>query len=247
MNNAETLKAVIEKYKLDEPVPAGVRAAMLQSRRDTLAFILRRGAMTAFFTTAVVSFFLWIKKFGISLSIAKSAVAVSAAMIIGAGAVTATTIYTAGRIMRTVSENKARSGLIQPVRETKTEETPAMEILHYNVAVQNVVIENDSGLKSSVYTSGIISELRRIKGAKGAINISSLDDYHVSDRILSVSIMKLEENRTFSGSRSVYRISAKVINPSNSHIIMHTSVTAESLEKIPESISTLAVKISGKL
>lgn len=247
MNRDDTLKAVIEKYKLSEPVPPDVRIAMEKSRRKNLTAILKKGIMPAFFISAVVTFFFWIKKFGISLTITKCAAAVSAAMIIGTGVVTAAGIYTAGKIISLVSDNKINTGNINSFPETKPGQSSAREVLHYGVAVQDVVMDNVSDTEISTYTTKMINELRKIKGAGIAININNLDAFHVSDRILSVSIMKLEEKKSFSGTRTIYRVSAKIINSTNSHILMHTSVTAENLEEIPDSLGVLSKRISDRI
>jgi len=252
MNTEKTLKAVIDKYKLSEPVPFDVRMAMEKSRKENLIKILKRDVHRAIFLSMVVSFFLWIKKFGISISIIKSAVAVSVALIIGAGIITVAGVYTTGKIIDYISDEKQKIEQVQDIKidsgsNEKTEESGAPEIISYAVAVSPVEMDNASYKLLSEYRNIMIRELRKIKGTKAAINLNSLDEYHLADKTLNISIIKLNEKSQGSGDESVYRISAKIISSTNSRVLMHTSETAAGENAISGSIQKLAAKLSAKL
>ncbi|HPS57093.1 MAG TPA: hypothetical protein PK514_03220 [Spirochaetota bacterium] len=242
MNNEELLGAVINKYKLDEPVPAGVRRSMEQSRNDNLVKILKQDAQHALFISAVVSFFLWIKKFGVSVSIVKSAAAVTAAIAIGAGAITAAGVYGTVKITGYLhGTNKDATGTVLTVaREEKVSAGP--EVITYSLAVSQVEMDDAAGNVLSGYTDTVIKELRRSSGPRAAVNFDMLDSFHKADRILSVSIIKLDEK-----SHSVFRISAKIISSTNSQVLKHVSETVSREDEIPDALRILAVKVSAGL
>ena len=252
MKTEEILKTVIDKYKLDDPVPFEARMVMEKSRKENLVRILKKETGGIIFISLVVSFFLWIKKFGISVSIAKSAVAVTAALIIGAGVITAAGVYTAGKIADYISDNNQKTEHIQNLKKDSGEsinpEVQAVpEIISYSVAVAPVEMDDVPDKLLSEYRNQMIHELRENKGVKAAVNSYSLDNYHTSDKTLQVSIIKLDEKSKASGAESVYRISAKIISTADSRVLMYSSVTADGESTIPDSIKKLAEKISAKL
>ncbi len=249
MNNEYILKSVIDKYKLSEPLPVSARISMEKSRKKNLVKILRKDARRALFITAVVSFFLWIKKFGVSISIVKSAVAVSAVLIIGAGVITFVGVYSINKLVHHISNETVK---IENTKSLKMESAgnPAavsQEILSYAMAVSPVEMDDVSDSLLSKYTNKIILELRNINGAQAAIKADKLDKYHLSDKILSISIIKLDEKSQTSGSdKSAFRISAKIVNTVNSRVLMYTSVIADGEDAIPDSLLKLAEKIPVK-
>lgn len=245
MNNEELLKAVIKKYELEDPVPSEVRLSMEKSRRESLSKILKRNAGTAVFTSAVVTFFMWTKKFGISFSIAKSAVAVTAAAAIGAGAVAAAGIYGTvkiGEYLLSPGVNSETGKLTEPNQQVTPGEDSdtSPQIATYTLAVSQVEMDNASGTVLSGYTDAVIRELRRINGPRAAVAFDMLDSYHRADRILSISIIKLDEK-----SRSFYRISAKIISSADSRVLKHISETVDTEGDVSGALRSLAVKVSS--
>jgi hypothetical protein len=250
MSASEILKAVIEKYELSEPVPQDVRISMIKSRKRNLILILNQDAKGGLFVSAVVSLFLWVKKLGISISIIKSAIAVSMALIIGAGLITAAGLYTAGMVVNYFADEKQtidRIDNVSTVPEEKPVSPVVQDILFYSVAVSMVEMEDAPDKLISDFTTKVISELRNIKGAKAAIDIKKLDKYHKADKILTISIIKLDEKTSSSDTGSIYRISAKIVNSNNSRVLMYSSTTAEDRNNIPDSLRKLAEKISVQL
>jgi len=248
MSSTELLKAVINKYELDEPVPTDARLAMEKSRRENLVTILKKDAGNIIFISAVVTFFLWIKKFGISLSIAKSAAVLTAAAIIGGSVITVAGVYTARKVIRHVSSEKYKvenPAAVNTVQEKKSDEA-TQEVLHYSVAVEPVEIDDPANRRHQEYTQKIIQKLRNIHGPKAALGINKLDQFHKADKILSVSIIRLKDKSDSDPSKSIYRVSAKIINYSNSQVLLHLSVIADGESSIPDSLSQLAEKISSK-
>lgn len=252
MNNEDILKSVIDKYKLDEPVPSDVRIAMESSKKESLISILKGDAERAIFISLTVSFFLWIKKFGISISIAKSAIAVAAALIIGAGTITAVSVYSTVLVLDYLSDNKQKIEKAEELKSVSGEKKEAetyqiQEITSFAAAVHRVDMDDVPDITLSEYRNLMIQALRSIKGSKAAIILENLDEYHISDKTLSISIIRLDEKSKTSGAGPVYRISAKIINASNSQVLMYSSVTADGESSIPDSIQKLAEKISVKL
>jgi len=250
MNASETLKSVINKYELSEPVPADVRMAMVKSRKENLIKIMKKESRRSLFITAVVTFFLWIKKFGLSISIAKSAAAVSAAFIISAAIITAAGIYTVNNIFHNISGESLK---IEITNDTKTGSDDNLsnelqpEILSYSMAVSQVEMDDVSAELLSKYRNLIIQELVNIKGTRAAVKIEKLNKFNLSNKILSISIIKLDEQSVSPGnSKALFRISAKIINSSNSQVLMYTSVHAENAGAIPGALRELAEKLTEK-
>lgn len=245
MNNEELLNAVIKKYKLADPVPAEVRMAMEKSRRAGLSNILRRDAAAALVTTAAVSLFLWIKKFGISVSMIKSTVAVSAAVTIGAGTITAAGVYGTIKVTRYLSSPGTRTetgkvtGLETATLQDKTTGSPP-GIIYYDLAVSRVEMDDVEPEVLREYTGIVIKELCKVKGEKAAIGIDMLDSSHKANRILDLSIIKLDQNMN-----STYRVSAKIINSTNSQVLRHVSETVNSEKGIPVTLRSLALKVTA--
>jgi len=247
MNTTDVLKSVIDKYELSDPVPLNVRQAMEKSRKENLIRILKKDSRRVLFISAVVSFFLWIKKLGISISIVKSAVAVISALVIVIGVLVTASVYTTGKIMDYLQDE---APVIEQVQNSETEsvEKPVVQdVLSYAVAVSPVEMDDVSDALLREYTKKMILELRNIKGAQAAIDIDKLDKYHLADKILSISIIKLDEKSQNDSAGSVYRVSAKIISTVNSQVLMYSSVTADAESGIPDSLRKLAEKVSAKL
>lgn len=250
MNNEELLNSIIKKYELADPVPADVRAFMEKSRREGLVNILKEQAPRALFVTVAVSFFLWLKKFGISLSIFKSSVAVGTAIAVGAGAATVVSVYSTVKITKQLSSVHNEPGSGTRIEQAPVIEQPPLtieaisipEFITYTVAVAHVEMDNNDPDTLKEYTRMVISELRKAGGEEAAIGIDKLDSTHKSDRILALSIIKLNDNLV-----SSYRISAKVIDSSNSEVLKHVSETVGSKGDIPETLRSLALKVAAGL
>jgi dsDNA-binding SOS-regulon protein len=247
MKNDEILKALISRYELSEPVSPDVRLSMEKARRDALVSILKKDAKSALYTTVVVSFFLWLKKFGIPISISKSAVAVTAAITIGAGGITAAGIYGTVKIARYLSSPQTesdKSELTSPSDTTAVDKKPAEapQLITYALAVAPVEMEDVSRETISLYTGTVIKELQRTAGSRAAINLNMLDRYRVSEKILTISIIMLNEK-----SGTSWRISAKIINSANSQVLSHISETVNNEADIHAALRNLAARISAGL
>ncbi len=247
MKNDEILKALINRYELSEPASPDVRLSMEKSRRDSLVAILKKDARSALYTTAVVSFFLWLKKFGIPISISKSAAAVTAAIAIGAGGITAAGIYGTVKIARYLSSPQTesdKSELTSPADTTAVDKknVEAPQLITYALAVAPVEMDDVSRTTLSLYTGTVIKELQRTAGRRAAIKLDMLDRYHVSEKILSISIIMLNEK-----SGASWRISAKIISSSNSQVLSHISETVNNEADIPVALRNLAARISAGL
>ncbi len=250
MNASETLKSVINKYEISEPVPADVRMAMVKSRKENLIKIMKKESRRSLFITAVVTFFFWIKKFGLSISIAKSAAAVSAAFIISAAIITAAGIYTVKNIFQHVSGESLNYENKHDTTTGSDDNLPDVEqpeILSYSMAVSTVEMDDVSAELLSKYRNIIIQELVNIRGTRAAVKIEKLNKFNLSNKILSISIIKLDEQTDSSGNRkTLFRISAKIINSLNSQVLMYTSVHAENEGAIPGALRELAEKLPEK-
>jgi hypothetical protein len=178
------------------------------------------------------------------------AAALTTACIIGTGTLTVASVYTVKKVIDYISVERPKTGQkIEELQDIKTGsvEKPAVPgILSYSVAVSRINMDDVSNDRLSEYTNKMIYDLRNLKGAHSAININDLDKKHISDKILSISIIKLNEPQS-TGNKSVYRISAKIINSNNSQVLLYASETADNESTIQDSLHKLAKKVSDKL
>lgn len=245
MNSEETLKAVIDKYKLSEQIPPEVRASIARHRKDGLIRILGKDTKNTLFISAVVSFFLWIKRFGIPISITKSAAIIVTAVAVAAGTLAVTGVYATRIILRHIHVEEQRATPVTediniPGQVLRLETLPR-EVINYDLAVSSIEMNDLPGNERSALTEKIIASLRKKSGENAAISIDQIDRYHIAGRILSISIIKLEDK---SGESALYRISVKIVRSSDSMVIVHTSVTVENEDSIPAALDEIAGKIS---
>lgn len=246
MNEKALLKSLLDKYEISEPMPLQARRTMNRSKKKNLAAIIKKHADVFFLTGAAVSLFFSVKKIGISISITKSAVLLTIASVAAAGIVALTAVYAVKHLIpeQQVSpgETFAQQKVSDPVQSG--DGIAAGEVMSYAIAVDRVSMAGVTAARRSVYTGTIISELRREKGELAAINSYSLDKFHVSKKVLSVSIIELK-NPGAAG--SVFRISAKVVSSENSRVLMYISETAQGEDAINNSLKVLMEKVSSLL
>jgi len=246
MSADNILKSVIDKYEVSVHMSPQARSAMKRSKRKNLSLILKKQVRGMIFLNSTVAFFLWVKKYGISLSFANSAIAVSFMILSAAGIISYSAVVTAGMVVDRLVQDKASAPVIEQtagVIELQDQDT-ARQVVSYAIAVNRVEMKGADLQTRTGFTSDIISELRSRKGGAAAISSNSIDSYHVSGKILSVSIITLAGA---SGDEPVFRISAKVISSSDSRVLLYVSETAETKEKIPDSIKVLMKKVSAVL
>lgn len=246
MSAENLLKTVIDRYEISLHMSPQARAAMNRSKRKNLAMILKKQVSGIIFINTTVAFFLWVKKYGISLSFAKSAVAVSVAILSAAGIVSYSAVFTAGMVL----ENMQKDQFSQPVIEQTVdvsvlpEQDAARRIVSYAVAVNRVEMKGGNSQTRSRFTDDVIRELRSLKGGNAAISSNSIDNYHVSDKVLSVSIITLAGSP---GEKAVFRVSVKLINSADSRVLLYVAETAQSEDKIQDSIKALMKKVAAVL
>lgn len=241
MSTGMLLKQIVDKYELSEPIPQAVRLAMNKSRKKNLIKILKQEEPGALFISASVGLFLLVKKIGVPLSLAKCAAAVMTAAAIGAGAVFATSAYTVKIIIEKKSD---KAPVIEKIQEIKKTDTARRSVLSYSFAVSRIAMDGVSNDKTVTLTNEMIRELRKQNGEFAAIGTGGLDKYHVSEKIVNVSVIRLNESlREASEKNFMYRVSAKVVNSRNSQLLLHVSENAESEENISDSLKRLVKKI----
>ncbi|MCP4132366.1 MAG: hypothetical protein GY754_15445 [bacterium] len=86
MKKNDIVKQVLKKYKFDHELSPEEEKHLFKIRKKILKSVLKRHGVYSMYVSLAVSLFLGIKRFGMSLSIGKSFIAVgSAALIMGAG------------------------------------------------------------------------------------------------------------------------------------------------------------------
>lgn len=246
MRNIEVLKTVIDKYELAEDIPFAVREAAEITKKKVLLEIVKRQAGYSLFAAAAISLFLWIKRYGLTVSISKCAAAVATAAIVGASAAAVTTVYTVKKIISGSSEIREEikdEGKNDEKPLIRKNEKSAQNVLRYSVAVSPVEMDQAPAERINTLTDVMISELRTLKGGLASVRAAEIDRNHISDKILSISVIKLEEQSK--SKADLYRVSAKIVNSENSRVLIHVSETAEGGDGIGDAIRKIAKKLSS--
>ncbi len=250
MNQADTLKEVIKKYKLQMPMEPYQKKLLNDSKKRTYIRILKKHGLYFTILLPVISFLYWVKKFGITLSLAKSALIVGAAALITAGVVTGGSFYIVKEVILKKPENiekkinknvdsNTNKNPVDKKDKTRASEKPSFLSgqVTYRIGIIPFKFDGDKKIASAALQE-ILSNIRRIKGKNSAavFDLSSMGK-RVSKK-LTGTLIKL------GGS---YRISIKLIDLKNSKIELYTSETAKRENDLANACKKLAVKIAKKI
>ena len=103
---AEILQDLLAQCKLDDPVADEVQEAITAVKEEDLKAVLKKAGAYGLVFGAVVSFFFYVKKFGISLSLAKSAVTLGVVSVAATAVVTTGAYFSGKYIIKKIDEIK---------------------------------------------------------------------------------------------------------------------------------------------
>ena len=85
-NNTISMQGLLQKYKLDEPLPEKIQKDILKNKNRNYKKILKSAGKYSFLTGLFASIYFFIKKFGVSITTAKSIISITAVVGISTGA-----------------------------------------------------------------------------------------------------------------------------------------------------------------
>jgi len=245
MNEKISLESLLSSYKFTEPVPPEIRKRMHASRKQTIVHILKKNRQYGIIPFLVLSLFFLARKTGITLSVMKATIAAWTAVILTTVTITGAAVYTVHYIVEKCSpvETDMRQPSVPaavPVPQKQvTRETEKAPAIIYHVGIlpfENIGVDSTIARK---ITTGIKAELAsRLPGKRIAIFSSADTDTHIIKNMLMGSIIRFGEG---------YRITARIIDPVSSKIVLYTSTEIRSEDDIPAVCQSFSGNIAGKV
>jgi hypothetical protein len=230
----EAMRGLLGRYGLAAPVPDEHKKIISGSMARVLSAVLKRGGMYSLPYGIFLALYFFLKKFGITLTAAKTAVLVTMTASVSAGGYY---IYQSDAVRGNVEVHENRAIAKAPA-------TDGTVMKHGRVSAPVITytlgIEPLSSSSVDRKTLGIIAEdiSRRISGIRGA-NYTGLvprgGSRGLRYRMLG-NVEKLDD---------AYMIFVKVINTSDSSIIYAAKEKAGSAGEIGEACDRLAKKIAA--
>jgi hypothetical protein len=241
----DILIKLYEKYKLSDKLPLDAKKAMLDSKKRTFIKILKREGKYSLFMFFVVSIFFWVKRVGITLSIAKSAIVVITAFITFAVVISTSSFYAYNHFKQPIKQieqikeerltDKGDTKLEQKVSTPKKEKS---EIINYQINVVPFEFEAiDSKVAQSI-TQKIVRELQKQKGKNAANIIDRAKKKITTDKLLLGSIVKIDET---------ILITVKIMDTRSSKVLLYINEEAKSDLQVNAVCKRIAVKVAKKL
>jgi len=230
---------LMEKYRLTEPLPPHVRRHLRKSKRRQFIIILKRTSGYSALFVLISNVFFTLKKFGMAITIVKSAIIIVAAALLTAGAVTMAVYFL---VLQNVPDPEAVTGVRDSVIGTEDrdralkDEPPAepMSVIEDRIGIQafsgvNLPVDRATGISDR-----IAGELSALLGESRVINLRVGRGEKRSGMILLGTVE--ESNGSFS-------IIARVVNVKDSVILFYDKETAASEGDIDGACGRLAKKI----
>ncbi len=237
----EQFNRVMEKYRLTEPLPAEVqRHIRINKRRQFNRTLKRTSGYSALFAL-ISNLFFTLKKYGIGITIVKSAIILGVIALLTAGTVT-TALYFL--VLQKVPDPQAVIKARERITGT-TGQDPAVMGEDKNPPESAAVIEDRLGVQAF---SGVNLPVSRAAGISDRI-ASSLSALRGENRVVNIrfgrggkksGMMLLGSVEAGDGS---YSITARVVNVKDSRILFYDSERAGSEQDIDGACDRLAKRI----
>lgn len=234
MKHDDPIKELLIKYKMDRPLPDDQRRRMRKIKKHTLVTIIKKQGKYSTFLFVVISFYLWIKRVGISLSLGKSAVVILSAITVLGGAAAAGAIYIISRSAAPEMEciEQGRNAPAGEARGSGRTTAP-----NYRAIIVPLEYDPEIGQAGALANNLIRNELNGMKGG-AAVTPPGSSGSDKAKKILTGSVVKLE---------NMYTITVRIIDRNTSRILYFGSENAESEHDIPRACRELSARIADKL
>ena len=236
----EQFSRVMEKYRLVEPLPAEVQRHLRRNKRRQFKRTLKRTSGYSALFVLISNVFFTLKKYGIAITIVKSAILVGIVALLAAGAVSTALYFLV--LQKTPDPEfvtKAReritgtTGADPAVRDEDFTAEPAA-VIEDRVGVQaftgvNLPVSRASGVSDSLARS-----LAALRGGDRVVNLRFGRAGKKSGMMLLGSVESAD---------GAYSITARVVSVKDSRILFYDSETAVSEQDLDGACDRLAKKI----
>jgi len=255
MTNTETIKLILQTYRLEMPVPPGIAKRMLKSRKSNLIAILNKVGKYSLATAAVVYLFFLLKKMGITTTLLK----LNTILFVAAGTA-ATTIVTTSTVVtyrHYRSEKQAetqiavhtptvvtveKNAVIAPTngsavatkQPARTDTSAPAQTMRFEIAPFRTTDSANEGISQRL-TSNV---LKRINDLQPGAAVMTGSAEATAPYLITGSVVKLG---------SVYTANIRIINSKNSHLVIAASENFTDPKDINGIAKRLAEKVNAEL
>lgn len=245
MKEKVSLELLLSSYKFTEPVSPEIKKQMLRSRKKTIIHILKKNRQYGIISFLIISLFFLARKSGITLSIMKATIAAWTTAIVMTAAITGAAVYTVHYIIEKNTPiqreipGQSSPAAVGPVvkKDTAERATPSVVVYHVGIiAFENIGVDKSIAGK---ITDGLKTELSSILPGKRIAVFRSADTEGSSIRnLLMGSVIRFGDG---------FRLTARVIDPVSSTIVLYKSEEIRSEDDIPAACRSFSGAIAGKL
>ncbi len=250
MNKKNNIDQLFEKYKMKEPLPPEVRSRINKSKKKSLINILSQGKKN-YFIIITVSVLLFMKKFGLNLTLLKSVIlaGASAVIITGTAVVSTAAVYykifnpndLKKPVMDVPEDITNTSGISTSTNEKssadKTFAAPKVQI-PFEVGIMYFYSDAKSSAFSSKIMAGVTQNLIKLRNPDFAGFVSDSKSSNKAKKILTGSVLKLDNN---------YKITLKLVDFKTTQILVYITETVEKEEDAARASESIAKKILDKM
>ena len=250
MNKKNKIDQLFEKYKMKEPLPPEVRSRMNKSKKKALINILSQGKRN-YPIIITVTVLLFLKKFGLNLTLLKSAILAGASAVIITGTAVVSTaavyykIFNPADLIKPeidVSADKNSSSGISISSDDKssadkTFTAPKVQV-PFEVGIMYFYSDAKSSALSSKIMSGVTQSLIRLKNPDFAGFVSDAKSSNKAKKILTGSVLKID---------NIYKITLKLVDFKTTQILVYITETVEKEEDAAKASESIARKILEKM
>ncbi|TAL29462.1 MAG: hypothetical protein EPN93_21435 [Spirochaetes bacterium] len=238
MKRIDALHDVLAAYGLTHDMPVSARAAMRDSQKEVLSAILKNKGRLTLLVSLAVGFQFLLKKLGIGITLAKSALAVSAAAIGATIVISGTAVYTIHKVvLAPIVEESANP---HEGTDSRDREKKSLEFIHPPFDLGIMPFESDASVsrEAARVSLGIAQLTLRLKGPDHAAFMANPTAFAKPRRALTGTVVKLG---------SIFRISVKLIDNASSQVVFFTSENANGEADIDRACAAIMARMEGKL
>jgi len=257
MNRAvEILRAVLDRFKLREPVPADIRGYIAARKREAAADVLRHYGQYGTAYGAVMAVFYGFRRLGFRPSMKQTKAFLSGCIAIAL--ITAITIFVIllydtkldYRPKIIDSEKGGAQGLIVPERDDDVphakkkddtaapEKTEPVSVVRYRLGVETFSGDALEAGESRRVTDMIAGELIRLKGPEKVVLLRGRERRKLANQALLGSVEKLG---------SAYIITAKIVDVQSGRVTASFDESADSVADLDAACRRVAARAAGKV
>ena len=234
--NKTSMKTLLDKYRLDQPIPQNIQGKMISRKKDIYQKTLKSMGTVSFFSSIMISLYFALKKIGISITLAKMIIITTALASAATGS-----YITINHIIKNKEQiinnniTKEKSIFIQ---KNKSGNNITGNRSHYPISAYKFTSTSIKNKKTlTEITSSLISKLRINKG-KNYVNLFNHKNKFTSDYNV-FGTMEQVENKVI--------LTVKIVDTKTSSMVYITQEETESKEEISIISNEISNNIIKKL